>query len=276
MRLDVTEALLKQEEFQSTHPHGVRLDEYILTKRPQFISIHAPARGATSDPANGLFEGQFQSTHPHGVRPRIQDLEEEREKFQSTHPHGVRLAVPRATPHCRSISIHAPARGATCRPGHNLVLLTISIHAPARGATVRYRVVCRNSDYFNPRTRTGCDQLNLQHLFAGFYFNPRTRTGCDARHPFLLRPRADISIHAPARGATPTFPLQGLRLHISIHAPARGATVKNIRRHPEEYISIHAPARGATQEISPQGQGGNEFQSTHPHGVRRHRSNPEA
>ena len=78
-----------------------------------------------------------------------------------------------------------------------------------------------------------------------------------------------ISIHAPARGATPLALLNLiLRIRISIHAPARGATVYTMRkpasgifqstlprgerhallRQVTSYvvISIHAPARGAT------------------------------
>ena len=56
----------------------------------------------------------------------------------------------------------------------------------------------------------------------------------------------DISIHAPARGATLTNILVFLIEIISIHAPARGAT--NFFSNPSNSfkISIHAPARGAT------------------------------
>ena len=55
--------------FQSTHPHGVRL---ILVHPPSafyFVSIHAPAWGATLISFNVKLLGlPFQSTHPHGVR----------------------------------------------------------------------------------------------------------------------------------------------------------------------------------------------------------------
>ncbi len=79
--------------------------------------------------------------------------------------------------------------------------MTISIHAPARGATYRFHshplLV-----YFNPRTRTGCDFHGIGAALEAADFNPRTRTGCDggsgARSDLLL----NISIHAPARGAT--------------------------------------------------------------------------
>ena len=55
--------------------------------------------------------------------------------FQSTHPRGVRL---RTYAPCRkpaTVSIHAPARGATQHAASARQIDTVSIHAPARGAT---------------------------------------------------------------------------------------------------------------------------------------------
>ena len=57
----------------------------------------------------------------------------------------------------------------------------------------------------------------------------------------------DISIHAPARGATPAETPVQTRRNISIHAPARGATKALDALLEMETISIHAPARGATK-----------------------------
>ena len=57
---------------------------------------------------------------------------------------------------------------------------------------------------------------------------------------------ADISIHAPPRGATPSdLPKFTLRT-ISIHAPPRGATACRLPQKRLPSISIHAPPRGAT------------------------------
>ena len=56
------------------------------------------------------------------------------------------------------------------------------------------------------------------------YFNPRSREGSDQNLRWKISAATEISIHAPARGATvfspDTLPLP----EISIHAPARGAT----------------------------------------------------
>ena len=58
-----------------------------------------------------------------------------------------------------------------------------------------------------------------------------------------------------------------LEIEVSIHAPARGATGKARLRVCQDPVSIHAPARGATskRQKTRRAQG---FQSTHPRGVR--------
>ncbi len=101
--------------------------------------------------------------------------------------------------------------------------MIISIHAPAKGATKWYnrrsykerfqsthpqrvRQLLRKNTakiyYFNPRTRKGCDFEWVTAQFFNTYFNPRTRKGCDVEHFAFMRIILDISIHAPAKGAT--------------------------------------------------------------------------
>ena len=55
-----------------------------------------------------------------------------------------------------------------------------------------------------------------------------------------------ISIHAPAMGATRAFGDRPLDFQISIHAPAMGATTRLRTYDGRLVISIHAPAMGAT------------------------------
>ena len=77
-----------------------------------------------------------------------------------------------------------------------------------------------------------------------------------------------VSIHAPARGATRLNELINSHIRVSIHAPARGAT-KWIRANRSLLgVSIHAPARGATRLSIHFTFFLSKFQSTHPHGVR--------
>jgi len=63
----------------------------------------------------------------------------------------------------------------------------------------------------------------------------------------ISRLTAQVSIHAPAQGATPVYvPLLPI-LPVSIHAPAQGATI-DVECLAAGYplVSIHAPAQGAT------------------------------
>ena len=77
--------------FQSTRPHGARPAGYRAMLDRQWVSIHAPARGATFESAEARAEQLFQSTRPHGAR-RLQVVGlRNMSQFQSTRPHGARL-----------------------------------------------------------------------------------------------------------------------------------------------------------------------------------------
>ena len=78
----------------------------------------------------------------------------------------------------------------------------------------------------------------------------------------------EVSIHAPAWGATFATSLFGPHYQVSIHAPAWGATDEYNTSFGDAIVSIHAPAWGATCPLSLTISVGS-FQSTHPHGVRR-------
>ena len=77
----------------------------------------------------------------------------------------------------------------------------ISIHAPARGATCVTPSAFTISADFNPRSREGSDAIRQGHREPFSYFNPRSREGSDLP-PWILLYSSKISIHAPARGAT--------------------------------------------------------------------------
>ena len=78
-------------------------------------------------------------------------------------------------------------------------------------------------------------------------FNPRTREGCDNGTSLTIYIVADISIHAPVKGATSFQRLTAAFIGISIHAPVKGATmIAGIDAKDPRVISIHAPVKGAT------------------------------
>ena len=62
---------IRPSKFQSTHPRGVRLPSRVWINLLSRVSIHAPARGATTCHNNSVASVMFQSTHPRGVRLAI-------------------------------------------------------------------------------------------------------------------------------------------------------------------------------------------------------------
>ena len=150
----------------------------------RLVSIHAPARGATSFCANiaqvGLW---FQSTRPRGARlesgvistsnltrfnPRARagrdpgplDTYKTEYRFQSTRPRGAGPDRRKRSSLRKHVSIHAPARGATKSgwSGGSLIF-HVSIHAPARGATRGHERADGHGWGFNPRARAGRDTI---------------------------------------------------------------------------------------------------------------------
>ena len=125
-----------------------------------------------------------------------------------------------------SISIHAPAWGATVRRADGFLYTQISIHAPAWGATKRRSQAPLWFADFNPRTRMGCDRICVLSAILQPQFQ--------STHPHGVRPqparinsgRIGISIHAPAWGATDEIAAKMRAYRISIHAPAWGATLQ--------------------------------------------------
>ena len=171
------------------------------------ISIHAPHAGCDRRCAMRRYDlRHFNPRTPCGVR-RVSSRSTARNSpyFNPRTPCGVRLSgqyrrlqagrISIHAPHAgcdlgeknerriTDISIHAPARGATQIDMYQNTATSISIHAPARGATPGGEERLRERDYFNPRTREGCDHEVVKDLS-----------------------RIDvISIHAPARGATDLY-----------------------------------------------------------------------
>ena len=121
-----------------------------------------------------------------------------------------------------TISIHAPAKGATSLTYMKIILKPyfnprtregcdisdstydqwshISIHAPAKGATCIIKNKRRTAIFQSTHPRR-VRQVPISTTGLVSYFNPRTREGCDEK---FVKSSKDImiSIHAPAKGAT--------------------------------------------------------------------------
>ena len=194
------------------------------TQKAMLISIHAPARGATHIVHSIIaYFFLFQSTLPRGERrkdavlisnntlnfnPRSREgsdvyiafQDQTLNKFQSTLPRGERLLHLHIQNGNCTISIHAPARGATFKSETPYTQGVISIHAPARGAThsIFFKISWKFQSTLPRGERRNTTQAPVCIIWD---FNPRSREGSDIVNIGSYK-FAKISIHAPARGAT--------------------------------------------------------------------------
>ena len=187
--------------FQSTHPRRVRRPLPPSARKRAEISIHAPAKGATA-------AGAASTTCAFYFNPRTREGCDPQRTGRSA---GSCDFNPRTREGC-DIS----PRGRSDRSAH-----------------------------FNPRTREGCDEdytpvidpetgfqsthpRRVRRHFGQFQISSFT---FQSTHPRRVRrgfdyskALCDISIHAPAKGATFYGVFWTDILIISIHAPAKGAT----------------------------------------------------
>ena len=77
---------------------------------------------------------------------------------------------------------------------------------------------------FNPRARGGRDDCIAKEFYQDWSFNPRARGGRDYFWRVFEFARKNVSIHAPAGGATAIDGVEREVFDVSIHAPAGGAT----------------------------------------------------
>ena len=144
----------------------------------------------------------------------------------------------------QAVSIRAPARGATAATVWG-VTLNLFQSAPPHGGRLGVETSTEESQEF---------QSAPPH-------------GGRHRHTGRVRRLDDVSIRAPARGAT-GVPLPLCETApVSIRAPARGATPCGEVSDDLDVVSIRAPARGATP-AQRQGKKEDLFQSAPPHGGR--------
>ena len=216
------------------------------SRRRAWVSIHAPARGAT---------------RPRGPARRSRSC------FNPRAREGRDLAPVAGEFAQKLVSIHAPARGATHRHPRKREAAAVSIHAPARGATSARSFCVEHSSFQSTRPRGARRLVFREEEYWDKFQSTRPR---GARRTETRQPRSGAVFQSTRpRGARPGRRWQGPRMEpVSIHAPARGATVSNVytvttdvfqSTRPRgarlvtpmsssfwDTVSIHAPARGAT------------------------------
>ena len=188
--------------FQSTLPRRERPGEAGDVFPCEFISIHAPAKGATPSAwRQPCFSLNFNPRSREGSDTCWIPLPASTERFQSTLPRRERHELRQDWQQISRISIHAPAKGATDTAIADALKWAISIHAPAKGATP------------SPPSADRPREISIHA--------PAKGATC-----FRIRARTvlSISIHAPAKGATVYRAKNTFIRSISIHAPAKGAT----------------------------------------------------
>ena len=168
------------------------------------ISIHAPVKGATGRP-----ERDAQCFYD--FNPRTREGCDDGRTADDVAPY--------------IISIHAPVKGATYMTGIMAARVDISIHAPVKGATgdAVDKPILQAISIHAPVK--GATLAGLHNIPGKPYFNPRTREGCDFVELDAAQIPRSISIHAPVKGATMLESVAWPALYaISIHAPVKGAT----------------------------------------------------
>ena len=193
-----------------------------------WISIHAPARGATDRRRTGRYQGYFNPRSREGSDDRVPAAYVHQRLFQSTLPRGERRAgflgyVWRIYFNPRSRE-GSDAAVAACASDYFEFQSTLPRGERPPGNTVSARAV-----YFNPRSREGSDvKIGVKSINAG------------------------ISIHAPARGATADTVAMGQgKLQFQSTLP-RGERHKMFCRelHPPQYFNPRS-REGSDQILAP-------------------------
>ena len=190
--------------------------------------------------------------------------------FQSTHPHGVR----RITYHtyvCFIVFQSTHPHGVRPDIAHEDILFDKFQSTHPHG--VRQSLTLEPSDeyVFQSTHPHGVRLSIISGISDQRSFQSTHPHGVRLAHVIQFFRLIDVSIHAPTRGATGALFADGYSAaEVSIHAPTRGATDQSryLRTQVIEFQSTHPhgvrrlPSFGIMNDTQV-------FQSTHPHGVRR-------
>ena len=166
----------------------------------------------------------------------------------------------------RSVSTHAPTRGATVPCERCLHRLIVSTHAPTRGAThsaayVSYRMGVSTHAPTRGATLHPENYYYYKRVSTHAPTRGATVSRCITATPVCFNPRAHEGRDPPALPRSSLTPRFNPRAHegrdlgdceakqlleVSTHAPTRGATAVPTHKSLSSFVSTHAPTRGAT------------------------------
>ena len=189
-------------KFQSTLPQGERLSLAVALNGEAIFQSTLPQGERPKRCLRITSQKQFQSTLPQGERPRTLTNCQSSFLFQSTLPQGERPFLLITPLHLLNFNPRS-RKGSDAERWIKCVGITsISIHAPARGATSRYPSIKIRAANFNPRSRKGSDRyLKCIWMIITKFQSTLPQGERPIMGPFSAL-ASGISIHAPARGAT--------------------------------------------------------------------------
>ena len=253
--------------------------------RPHEVSIHAPARGATSRDLQGDPVLVFQFTRPRGARPSGASTQAWRRCFNSRAREGRDRSTP--TLSCAMVRFNSRAREGRDQVRQQEVSgAGVSIHAPARGATLKPREAEYNGMFQFTRPRgarpfrrasgsrstkfqftrpRGARRRMRRTCSISTGFNSRAREGRDFRERGRHALEA-VSIHAPARGATGGHVRLQVRVQFQFTRP-RGAR-PSARTSPPPHRGFNSRAREGRDADAKTHLVLAKFQFTRPRGAR--------
>ncbi len=126
-----------------------------------------------------VFAASFQSTLPHGERHGEEQAINYLTLFQSTLPHGERPEAKTVSRGVITVSIHAPAWGATYALGIKCTATLFQSTLPHGERPPGKSGPQGPSGSFNPRSRMGSDSYPILGQALKTRFNPRSRMGSD-------------------------------------------------------------------------------------------------
>ena len=213
----------------------------------------------------------FQSTLPRRERPQSTRSSANSIIFQSTLPRRERPPYTRSSAAAWLYFNPRSREGSDTSPDFTcMISLQFQSTLPRRERPhAQTFLAAQMHNHFNPRSREGSDKPSQADAVRKLVFQSTLPRRERPWSYSIMSCSAAISIHAPAKGATPCVCAIACRSSISIHAPAKGATfllyllfvISSIFqstlprrerqtgcfRYPApSRISIHAPAKGAT------------------------------